>query len=54
MFYYLLEQPALLVNRFNRSSLRMSRSNAQIWPVFFISAERCEVLLPGAAQASIA
>lgn len=52
--WHILLHPALLVNFFNNSKRLESRSKAQILPVFFINAERCEVLFPGAAQASIA
>lgn len=37
---YLLLHPALLVNLFNKSNLRESKSKAQIFPEFFINAER--------------
>lgn len=52
MLYSLL-QPALVVNRLSRSSRRISKSNAKILPVFPTKADKWDVLLPGAAHASM-
>lgn len=50
---YLLLQPALFVRRFNKSSRLISRSKAKIFPVLRTNADKCDVLFPGAAHASM-